>query len=99
MSAPFSQPDSLKEQSPERGGLEHGPRWRWGREEAARHCTADSDMLCLFSDEILPRRARGWVRPSMGLCMSVGRRAGSLALGVEECWREGQDGGGGSYHP
>lgn len=80
-------------------GWSTGPCWCWGGEEGARPCTADSDMLCLFSDnnEILPRRARGWVRPSMGLCMSVGRRAWNLALGVEECWREGQDGGG--YHP
>lgn len=72
-SAPFSQPGSLKEHS-HLWGEGWGPGDScWGGEEGAEPCTAHSDMLCLFSFEIIPCRARGWVRPSWA-CALCGKK-------------------------
>lgn len=71
-------------------GAQGAPR-NAGREEGAKPCTEESAMRPLFGyTESTPPEARGWVRPSLGLCMRVGRRAGNPARGAEECWEEQQ---------
>lgn len=59
------------------------------------HSSAQQIMTCWVSSsiEIIPLRARGWVRPSLGLCVSVGRwrepcpGSGGMPEGGAEGWQ------------